>query len=129
MLTSSFAPGAAAAKYWKVPLEASTRPETRPPSDCSHSSSARSGSIETLQRFSRSSVCGARLRGDGAEQLGQPALLAHLDDDRAQAAIGRDQAERGGYRRLADAALAGDHEQLAVQEGCHRRSRNLQSRR
>ena len=115
MLISSLAPGAAAAKYWKVPLEASTRPETRPPSDCSHSSSARSGSIEMLQRFSRSSVSAPASVGDDAEQLGQPALLAHLDDDRAQAAFGREQAERGGHRRLADAALAGEHEQLAVQ--------------
>src|SRR5438270_2570291 len=56
MLTSSFAPGAAAAKYWKVPLEASTLPETRPPSCCSHSSSAWSGSIEMLQRRSERSV-------------------------------------------------------------------------
>src|SRR5271155_1036271 len=50
MLTSSLAPGAAAVKYWKVLLEASTRPDTRPPSVCSHSSRARSGSIEMLHR-------------------------------------------------------------------------------
>src|SRR3984893_318951 len=50
MPTSSLAPGAAAAKYWKVPLEESTRPGTRPPSACSHSRSARSGSIEMLDK-------------------------------------------------------------------------------
>ena len=54
MLTSSCAPGAAAAKYWKVPLEARIRPDTRPPTDCSHSSRARSGSIVMLDSPSSS---------------------------------------------------------------------------
>ena len=78
---SSFAPGAAAAKYWNVPLEASIRPGTRPPSSCTHSSSARSGSIVRLERPS----CERRLRaraGAHAEQLGEPALVADLHDDR-----------------------------------------------
>ena len=57
-----------------------------------------------------------------AEQLGQPALVAHLDHDRAQPPLGGEQAERGGHRRLADAALAGDHEQLAFEQRCHRSS-------
>src|ERR1700684_2820415 len=55
MLTSSFAPGAAAAKYWNLLLDASTRPETRPPSACSHSINARSRSIDRLDRVGRSS--------------------------------------------------------------------------
>ena len=57
-----------------------------------------------------------------AEQRGQPTGgagvglgAAELDDDRAPSAARGEQAERGGERRLADAALAGDHDQPAVE--------------
>ena len=90
-MTSSLAPGAAAAKYWKVPLEASTRPETRPPSACSHSSSARSGSIEMLDSRSCSTVSTPGCGRVDPEQPRQPALLADLDDDRAPPAARRQQ--------------------------------------
>ena len=40
----------------------------------------------------------------------------HLGDDRAQPAAGGDQPERGGDRRLADAALAGDDDEVALEQ-------------
>jgi hypothetical protein len=63
-------------------------------------------------RLRRTSVPG---RGAGQERS-QPALVAQLDDDRAQAALGRRQSERGGDRRLAHATLAGDDHQLALED-------------
>jgi hypothetical protein len=39
-----------------------------------------------------------------------------LGDDRAQPAARGDEPERGGHRRLADAALAGDDDQLAIEQ-------------
>ena len=116
MLTSSLAPGAAAAKYWKVPLEASTRPETRPPSACSHSSSARSGSIEMLRQAARSSSrLDARLRRARERRTAPAAASARRPRRRSCAARARPRAapSAAAMRGLADAALAGDDEQLA----------------
>ncbi len=96
MLTSSLAPGAAAAKYWKVLLErehaaghaparvsAATRAARgRGRSRCS--TGARSSSISTP-------VCMPAT----SEQLGQPGLLSHLDHDRPRSPLGGEQAEGG----------------------------------
>jgi hypothetical protein len=57
----------------------------------------------------------ARLAGREPEQLSQAALLAHLDDDRAQAPLCGEQPDGGGHRGLAHAALAGDREELAFE--------------
>ena len=48
-----------------------------------------------------------------------PVLAAELGHDRAQAAAGREQPERGGDGRLADAAFAGDEEETMVEEAVH----------
>jgi hypothetical protein len=71
----------------------------------------------------------AWLRRRAAEQSRQPALLAELDDDRAPPGARREQPEGGGDGRLADATLASDHEQLAVEYGIHRRGSVSETRR
>ncbi len=50
------------------------------------------------------------------EQRRHLRLLADLHDDRAAPLARRQQRDRGGHRRLAHATLAGDHEQLAVED-------------
>jgi hypothetical protein len=54
------------------------------------------------------------------EQALQALLAGQLGHDRAQAAAGREQPERGRDRRLAHAALAGDEHQALIQNGWHR---------
>ena len=103
--TSSRAPGAAAAKYWKVPLEARIRPGTRPPSACTHSSSARSGSIEIAREARlRGGVSAPGVGGRAPNSSASPRLLAHLDDDRAPALArpraGRARPRSSSCRRL-----------------------------
>ena len=53
------------------------------------------------------------------ERVPNPLLTGQLDDDRPQPTPGPDDAEHGGDRRLADAALASHEHQSAVQEAGH----------
>src|ERR1700679_3740719 len=54
-----------------------------------------------------------------AEQLWQAALLADLYHDRALTALRGQQTQRGGDRRLTDATLSRNHEQLAGEHRLH----------
>ena len=58
----------------------------------------------------------------GVEGVGERALGVHLADERALAGAGRELGERSRDGGLADAALAGDEEELAIEE------RRVQSR-
>ena len=95
MLTSSLAPGAAAAKYWKVLLEASTRPE-HAPAERLQPLEQRPVGVDRDARTGRScsSISAPGPAWRDAEQLGQPALVADLHDDRARSPSGGEQAER-----------------------------------
>ncbi len=53
------------------------------------------------------------------ERPPHPVLAGELGDDRAPSLPGRAQSERGGDRRLADAALPGDEDQAAVEQSGH----------
>ena len=52
----------------------------------------------------------------GVERGGERALGVHLAHQRALAGAGAEVGERGGDRRLADAALAGDEQQAAIEQ-------------
>jgi hypothetical protein len=58
----------------------------------------------------------ADLRCD-AVRLGRARLSAQLRDDRAQSTLRRRDPQRKRDRRLADAALAGDDDQLTFEQG------------
>ena len=79
------------------------------------------GSIVIAHRFSAS--CDLGLRGDALapERARHAVLLGDLADDRAPARLGGRQAERGGDRRLADAALSGDVDEAPVLQECFHR--------
>ena len=53
------------------------------------------------------------------ERLAHPILAGQLGDDGAPALPGGDEPERGGHRRLADAALAGDEDEAAIEQTGH----------
>ena len=52
-----------------------------------------------------------------AERARDVVAARHLGDDRAHAAARGDEPERGGHRRLAHPALAGDDHEVAVEQG------------
>ena len=87
-----------------------------------YSRSAASGSIEVWCTPNASSTSRSRRAVLAAERARHVVARGDLGDDRAQAAARRRDAERGRDRRLADAALAGDDEQLVVEERAQRAS-------
>ena len=89
-------------------------PDTRPPSACSHSSSARSGSIEMLDRPLASSVSAPGSRAGRPNSSGSRACSPTSTTIVRRPRSAASSAERGRERRLADAALARHDEQLCV---------------
>ena len=112
----SFTPGAASATKSNVRASGPMRPT--------------SGTLTNSRRYSRSeSSVFIAMREQAAVDLprlererrrvergGERALGVHLADQRALAAAGGEVGERGGDRGLADATLAGDEQQLAVEQ-------------
>ena len=90
----------------------------------------RAGRLTNSRRYSRSessvfiAIANRRRRARAARTSsgvvsnvgGEGALGVHLADQRALAAAGAEVGERGRDRRLADAALAGDEQQPAVEQ-------------
>ena len=64
----------------------------------------------------RDLALGSNDGGADLEEVGQVALGVDLADEGALALLGGQQGQRRGDRRLADAALAGDEEQPAVEQ-------------
>src|SRR3954465_14309980 len=116
MVISSFAPGAAATKYWKA-CECPSMGPAAPPPSCLPSPSPGVPPQPLLERA-------LGVDGDRPQALGEldlllgphalarerprhPVLLGDLADDRPPPGARGGETERGGHRRLADAALAG----------------------
>ena len=119
IVISSLAPGAAATKYWNACEWPRIRPAAPPPSCLPQPL------LERLLRVDRDrpQVLGELdlLLGThpvAGERARHPVLLGDLADDRPAPRPRGREAERGGDRRLADAALARHVEHRAVAEQC-----------
>ena len=122
-MISSFAPGAAATKYWNA-CECPSTVQRAPPPSClpSHSSSACCGSIVIAHRSVGELDLLLGAHAVARERARHPVLLGDLADDRPPARPRGRQPERRGDRRLADAALAGHVEHRAIAQQCVHRS-------
>ena len=76
--------------------------------------------IVIANRFGATSV-GSNSSVPTSKALAQRALGVHLAHERATAVTSRDVGERRGDRRLADATLAGDPDELEVEQRRRRR--------
>ena len=121
MVRISFTPGAALATKSKVRASGPRRATNGIFSwRLRYSFSDSSVSIDIAKRPGRHLALLERGAPD-LEEVGQVALGVDLADERALAVLRGEQRERRGDGRLADAALAGDEEQLAIEQvGGHR---------
>ena len=117
-VSSSRMPGVAAAKYAEHPrLRRASRPAARGADRAGTPRArprgrSRCGAGPARSRARRRQRRSSASPWSPAERARDVVARGHLGDDRAQPAPRGDEPERGGDRRLADAALAGDDEQL-----------------
>ncbi len=121
IVISSFAPGAAATKYWNADERASTFSPRA-------ADLLREPLLERPLRVDRDRPqvlgelhLGLRDHALAPERARHAVLLGDLADDRPPARRGGRQTERRGDRRLADAALSGDVQEPPVAQQCFHR--------
>ena len=118
---SSFAPGAAATKYWNADERASTRSPT-PPICFAEPLLERALRVDRDRPQVLRELTSVSAHDPLAPERARDAiLLGDLADDRPPARAGGRQTERGGDRRLADAALSGDVQEPPVAQECFHR--------